>query len=162
MILYQYLSTTKHDEARCMCIFLRVFHDDVIKWKHFPRYWPFVRDIHRSSVNFPHKGQGRRALMFSLICAWIIGWVNNREAGGLRRHRTHYDVIVMWHMVPVGCNVLIDCITCNLLNIFRRSWIEIYFYSIRMIEGRIYLRPLNRCVVKSFIWYNIVHPGVVL
>ena len=21
-------------------------HDDVIKWKHFPRYWPFVRGIH--------------------------------------------------------------------------------------------------------------------
>ena len=25
-----------------------VSHDDVIKWKHFPRYWPFVRGIHRS------------------------------------------------------------------------------------------------------------------
>ena len=24
------------------------FHDDVIKWKHFPRHWPFVRGIHRS------------------------------------------------------------------------------------------------------------------
>ena len=23
-------------------------HDDVIKWNHFPRYWPFVRGIHRS------------------------------------------------------------------------------------------------------------------
>ena len=33
--------------------------------------------------------------MFSLICAWINGWVNNREAGDLRRHRAHYDVIVM-------------------------------------------------------------------
>ena len=44
---------------------------------------------------FPHKGQWCRALMFSLICAWIRGWVNNREAGDLRCHRTHYDVIVM-------------------------------------------------------------------
>ena len=43
-------------------------HDDVIKWKHFPRYWPFVRGIHRSPVNSPHKGQWRRALMFTLIC----------------------------------------------------------------------------------------------
>ena len=42
-------------------------HDDVIKWKHFPRYWPFVREIHRSPVNFPHKGQWRGALMFTLI-----------------------------------------------------------------------------------------------
>ena len=48
-------------------------HDDVIKWKHFPRYWPFVRGIHRWPVNSPHKGQWRGALMFSLICAWING-----------------------------------------------------------------------------------------
>ena len=37
---------------------------------------------------------------FSLICAWIKGWVNNREAGVLIRHRAHYDVVVMsvlWH-----------------------------------------------------------------
>ena len=30
-----------------------------------------------------------------LICISINGWVNNREAGDLRRHRAHYDVIVM-------------------------------------------------------------------
>ena len=56
---------------------------------------PFVRWIHRSPVSSPHKGQWRGALIFSLICAWINGWVNNREAGELRRHRVHYDVIVM-------------------------------------------------------------------
>ena len=72
-------------------------HDDVIKWKHFQRHWPFVREIHRSPVNSPHKGQWRGALMFSLICACINGWVNNREAGELRRHRAHYDVIAMMH-----------------------------------------------------------------
>ena len=66
-------------------------HDDVIKWKHFPRNWPFVRGIHRSPVNSPHKGQWRGAL----ICVWINDWVNNREAGDLRRYRAHYDVIVM-------------------------------------------------------------------
>ena len=70
-------------------------HEDVTKWKHFPRYWPFVRGIHWSPVNSPHKGQRRRALMFSLISAWINGWVNNRQTGDLRRHRAHYDVIVM-------------------------------------------------------------------
>ena len=73
-----------------------MFHDDVIKWKHFPRHWPFVRWIHRSPVNSPHKGQWCGALMFSLICVWINDWVNNREAGDLRRHLAHYDVIVMW------------------------------------------------------------------
>ena len=55
------------------------YHDDVIKWKHFPRYWPFVRGINRSLVNSPHKGQWHGALMFSFICAWINDWVNNRE-----------------------------------------------------------------------------------
>ena len=70
-------------------------HDDVIKWKHFPRYWPFVRGIHRSPVNSPHKGKWRGALMFSLICVWINDWVNNREAGDLRRYRAYYGVTVM-------------------------------------------------------------------
>ena len=70
-------------------------HDDVIKWKHFPRYWPFVRGIHRSPVNSLHKGQWRIALVFSLIFAWTNGGVNNRDAGDLRSHRTHYDVTVM-------------------------------------------------------------------
>ena len=57
--------------------------------------------IQRSPVNFPHKGQWRGALMFSLICARINGWINNREAGDLRYNHTHYDVIVMsqpWHL----------------------------------------------------------------
>ena len=43
-----------------------------------------------------HKGQWRGALIFSLICAWINGWVNNRETDDLRRHRAHYDVILMF------------------------------------------------------------------
>ena len=46
-------------------------------------------------VNSPHKGQWRGALMFSFICVWRNDWVNNRKAGDLRRHRDHYDVIVM-------------------------------------------------------------------
>ena len=70
-------------------------HDDVINWKYFPRNWPFVRGIHRSPGNSTHKGQCRGALMFALICVWINDWVNNREAGDLRRNRAHYDVILM-------------------------------------------------------------------
>ena len=71
-------------------------HDDVIKWKHFPPYWPFVRGIHRSPVvNSPHKGQWRGAFMFSLISGRKNCWVNNRDAGDLGRYRAQYDVIVM-------------------------------------------------------------------
>ena len=88
------------------CTWLVIFfnpHDDVIKWKHFPRNRPFVRGIHRSPVKSPHKGQWHGAFMFSLICAWINRWVSNREAGDLRRYRAHYDVIVMIPGDVSGC-----------------------------------------------------------
>ena len=52
-----------------------------------------------SPSNSPHKGQWRGDLMFSLICAWIKGWANNREAGDLGCHRAHDDVIVMNHIL---------------------------------------------------------------
>ena len=77
-------------------------HDDATKWKHFPLYWPFVRGIHRSPVNFLHKGQWRGALMFSLIWAWTNVWVNNRDAGDLRRHHAYYDISVMNDVVQHG------------------------------------------------------------
>ena len=83
-------TTVSHEKA------LHVNHDDVIKWKHFPRYWAFVRGIQRFPVNSPHKGQWRGALMFPLICTWTNGWANSRDASDLRRHRAHYDIIVMW------------------------------------------------------------------
>ena len=91
-------------------------HDDVIKWKHIPLYWPFVWGIHRSLVNSQHNGQWRGALRFSLICAWINGWANNREAGDLRRHSAHYVVTEMKY----GLNSMTDvkeitkpCVVCN-------------------------------------------------
>ena len=66
-------------------------------------------------VNSPHKGYWCWALMFSLICAWINGWVNNREAGDLRCNRAHYDITVIeldcacaiWctHFVPWVCTM---------------------------------------------------------
>ena len=83
-------------------------HNDVIKWKHFPPYWPFVRGIHQSQVNSPHKGQWRRALTFSLICAWINGWVNNCEAGDLRWNHVHFGVTVM--SVKEWCKCKYHCI----------------------------------------------------
>ena len=60
--------------------------------------------------NSPHKGQWCGALMFSLICVWINGWVNNREAGDLRRHRAHYDVSVMICVfVETYTHVYVNC-----------------------------------------------------
>ena len=77
------------------CRFFLCSHDDVIKWKRFPRNWPFARGIHQSPVNSHQKGQWRRALILSLICPRINGWVKNHEAGDLRRHRTHHDATLM-------------------------------------------------------------------
>ena len=100
-------------------------HDDVIKWKHFPRYWPFVRGLHRYPVNSPHKGQWREALMFSWLCAWINGWVNNDEAGDLRRHRAHYGVIVMLKPNRTYVNTYVRCSwyllrKCYVMNLFQK------------------------------------------
>ena len=66
----------------------------------FPHHWSFVRGIHRSPDNSPHKGQWRGASVFSLISTWINGWINNHEADDLRPHRAHYDVNVMQWSKP--------------------------------------------------------------
>ena len=51
--------------------------------------------------------------MFSLICVWINGWVNNREAGDLRRRRAHYDVTVMlWRLTASTYALSSYCWTC--------------------------------------------------
>ena len=84
-------------------------HDDVIKWKHFPSCWPFVRGIHRWPVNSRAKASDvGGALMFHVICAWINDWANSREAGDLRSHRAHHDVTVMWWMATIYEFVLIN------------------------------------------------------
>ena len=94
--------------GQCAKLRISMLHDDVIKWKHFPRYWSFVREIHRA----PHKGQWRGTIF--VICAWINDWVNNGEAVDLRRHRTHYDVTVMEYQLHIivhdskGILVIID------------------------------------------------------
>ena len=64
-------------------------HDEVIKWKHFPRYWPFARGIHRSPVDSPHKGQWREALVFYLIYAWTNDLANNREMSSYQNRKSH-------------------------------------------------------------------------
>ena len=135
-------------------------HVDVIKWKHFPGYWPFVRGIHRSPVISPHKGQWRGALMFSLICVWINGWVNNREAGDLRRYRVHYDVIVMamcifgsfsarrrlaapvWMLKATSCgrnyifgDLILVSVTTEAWGIFRRHFQMLKIY-LSVLEAR--------------------------
>ena len=103
---------TWHDSYAIVALKKICHHDDVIKWKHFPRYWPFVRGIHRSPVNSPHKGQWRGALMFTLICARINSWVNNCKADDLRRYSVHCDVILMAISWP-GMLTLVQMMACR-------------------------------------------------
>ena len=49
-------------------------------------------------VEFPAQRPVTRSFDVPLICARIYGWANNHEAGDLRRHHSHYDVIVMCHV----------------------------------------------------------------
>ena len=85
---------------------------DVIKWKHFPRHCPFEREIHQSHVDSPHKGQWRRALMSSLICAWANRSANNRDTRDLRRYHVQYDVTVVtvigWFTVEQHWRICLD------------------------------------------------------
>ena len=75
-----------------------ICHDDIIKWKYFPCYCPFLRGIYRSPEDSPHKGQWRRGLMFSLICVWTNGWANNRDAGDYDVTYCHGAHVIPYHV----------------------------------------------------------------
>ena len=137
-------------------------HDDVIKWKHFPRYWPFVRGIHRSPVNSPHKGQWRGALMFSLVCVWINGWVNSCEAGDLRRPRAHYDVIVMKKGTSTRMHLLIVISWHNCGHLFvvyltlniSAWWLLIHWWQTGTIASA---TMACLCLVRHSVLFSVVH-----
>ena len=154
-------------------------HDDVIKWKHFPRYWPFVRGIHRSPMTSPHKGQWRGALMFSLIYARVKrlskqsrGWWFETPSLSLWRH---CNVIGCYGYVitissaatsddKVGVMTTLRFIVCIYIYIYK------YIFQIRFFYNIVYLKlspitpplPLLGAgmlniynnVSKSRIWYN--------
>ena len=86
-----------------------------------------------SPVNSPHKGQWRGSLVFSLICAWTNGWINNRDASDLRRHCAHYDVIVMRMVIMVQyidkLSLLENALIQRALWILLRN-VKIYLYLI--------------------------------
>ena len=70
-------------------------HDDVIKWKHFSTLLAICAWNSPFTGEFPSQRLLTRRFDVSLICDWINGWVNNREAGDLRLHRAHNGVTVI-------------------------------------------------------------------
>ena len=59
-------------------------------------------------MNSPHKCQWDRALMFSFICAWTNGRVNNQDTSDLRCHCTHYEVTAMKYLNSWSCIFLLS------------------------------------------------------
>ena len=119
-------------------------HYDVIKWKHFPHYWLFVQGIHPAQ-----RPVGSGALMFSLICVWINGWVNNLEPGDLRRYCAHYDVTVM-------TSVTIGHVTVSA--VYWTSLLVPYLWAKKNhIPYFLYRCPILNCVIV--IWLHGRVPG---
>ena len=97
-------------------------------WRHQMEKFSMQR-IHRSPVKSPPKGQWRGALLFSLICTWINGWVSNREAGDFRHHRAHYDVIVMPGTNKVNLKIMTRKTTNDQSFINNDTWIPAWISS---------------------------------
>ena len=89
-----------------MCKRLRLLADNNVhsRWRHQIETCSALLVL--CAGNSPVTGHWREALMVSLICAWINGWVNNRATGDLRRHRHHYHVIVM---DPLVLGYTVEC-----------------------------------------------------
>ena len=129
-------------------------HDDVIKWKHFPRNWPLCAGNSPVPVNSAHKGQWRGALMFSLICVWINGLVNNREAGDLRRHRGHFDVNVMLSFYPcIHNSSFYESVHVRSSGIETRLYMFLYIVGFSCKNGKTYYTDLLRILrICSYVY----------
>ena len=103
----------------------------------------------------PHTKASDAELWFFFICAWINGWVNKHEAGDLRRHRAHYDVIEMrlhnlrWFSHPTARYLRSNCYVCRW---FTRKNIKInndilYIY-IEIKHNKSSLRP-QKCLSST-------------
>ena len=90
-----YLTGTKPVNFNWAVVQMILQHDDVIKWKHF-HVTGYLCGAFTGPWRISHtKTSDVELWFFSLICAWINGWVNNGEIDDLTRHLAHYDVTVM-------------------------------------------------------------------
>ena len=135
----------------------RRFHDDVIKWKPFPRYWPFVWGIHhRSLVVVPFTNASDAEL-------WCFLWsvpeqtvANNRDADDLRCHRAHYDVTVMhWSYTPPYLSWIWKRIHSSHNEIRISGMIWMYFYNENIsIKWKVFVLCYNLKASISLCWLS--------
>ena len=139
----------------CVFAFWHWLIDDVIKWKQFPRYWPFVRGIHRWSVNSPHKGQWRGALMFLFY---------------LRPYKRPSKQSWSWWFETPSCPLWPHCngvgvYRYSLLDIhrmvllwFKSIWLPIYIRITTLALGKSYASPTPVQMKQGWrIWVNLSH-----
>ena len=135
----------------------------VMKWKYFPRYWPFVWGIHRSPVNSPHKGQWRGALMFSLICAWTNSCTNYGDAGDLRRYRAYYVTVMNILPYTTAHLSLISCTEDNSNRLYRLSNLQYVITQWKWCIDKLtcrrgqYYRKLFHCMPGTVTWPTLWH-----
>ena len=77
------------------------------------QYIHYIAEALRGNTSHFPMDQWCGALMFSLTCVCINSWLNNREAGDLRRYRAHYDGTVMhfadmWPLSYISIRVMIS------------------------------------------------------
>ena len=110
-------------------------------------YWPFVRGIHRSTLNFPQNSQWCEALVCSLLLAWtwISCWTNGRFSGDLRRHDAR-----MTHQYG---SLLIGVHYVTVISSWWRHQMEIFSALLVLCEGKPPVTggfPSQRPVTQSF------------
>ena len=111
-----------------------------------PRWFPCTKPVTRR---------------FSLICVWINGWVNTREAGDLRRYRAHYDVIVMQTMylsycIRSACNIVVVCRNMHGSVQERRNFSALAM-ELRLSCSKPSIRSLN-FLAAIFAWHAMIFP----
>ena len=104
-----------------------MLHDDVIKFSAL-----LAICAGNSPVNGEFPAQRPVTRSFDVFCVWINGWVNNREAGDLRRYRVHCDVIVMEHHSP-SSNSMTAWLIVKLICVPEGGWFDAICWCISLL-----------------------------
>ena len=144
-------------------------HDDVIKWKHFPRYWSFVREFTGHWWLTSTKASDAELLfIYFLICAEINGWVKNRDAGDLRCRLAHYDVTVMWRTdISLKWIVCFCCLAnCCITGLYDLNYIKCLIINSAAVpiqhgifeqRGQ-YAELIGSLIPNGITWYQLTNP----
>ena len=132
------MGTPKEPYDRVYSVGGCVKHDDVIRWKYFPRYWPFCGEFTGHRWILLTKASDAELWYFLWSAPATNGWVNNRSTCDLRRHRTQHDIIAMdskchgcsWHLV-------------GHFEWIARAWLA---FQVLILRNNIYISGLILCL----------------